>query len=122
MGKDGTRLDQGSAGGIPLAEAFHVLDRLRIDIDRRLVNMVPEDPARPELWQELEEVLQGLHQTVRDLADAPAVDLADLQAKAAILATLLRSEIGGGGQVIADAERTALAVSITDDIASLSDG
>jgi hypothetical protein len=150
MERDKTGLANGLAGGIPLAEAFHVPGRRRIDLDRRLANLTPEDPARSEVWQELEEMPEALHEVVRELASMPAVNRAELQAvfvlshasrapafagtssersaqrdharKAAILVTLRRSEVGGGGQVIADPKRIALAVSITDDIASLSDG
>jgi hypothetical protein len=122
MGTERTGSAGGLAGRTPLAEAFHALNRRRIDIDRLLTGLAPEDPARHESWLELEGVLTRLHQAVRDLANTPAVDLADLQAKAAILATLLRSEVGGGGQVIAEAERIMLALSITDDIAGLESG
>jgi hypothetical protein len=119
MGTDKTGLAGGLAGSTPLTEAFHVLNRRRIDIDRHLTGLAPEDAARHEGWLELEGVLKGLHQAVRDLANTPAVNLADLKTKASILATLLRSEIDGGGQVIAEAEKITLVLSVTDDIARL---
>jgi hypothetical protein len=119
MGTDTTGSFDGRAGGVPPVEAFYVLDRLRVDIDRRLASLAPEEPAAHEAWQELQTVVMRLRAAVRGLASAPAAGLAELQAKAAILAALLRSEVGGGGQVIADAERIALTLSLTDDIAIL---
>lgn len=119
MGTDRT----GSAGRLadstPPAEAFHALNRQRVDIDRRLADLAPEDPAAHEAWQELQAVVTRLRAAVRRLASAPAANMAELQAKAGILAALLRSEVGGGGQVVADAECTGLTLSITDDIAIL---
>jgi hypothetical protein len=122
MGTDRTGSAGDLAGRTLPAEAFRDLNRQRIDIDRHLSELAPADPARHEAWLELETVLRGMHKAVRDLANAPAATLADLKTKAAILATLLRSEVDGRGQIIAEAERSTLALSITDDIAGLEIG
>jgi hypothetical protein len=108
------------ASSTPPAEAFHILNRRRLDIDRHLTGLATNDPARDVSWLELTDVLSGLHEAVRDLANMPAVNLGDLKTKAAILATLLQSEVGD--QVIAEAERIMLALSVTDDIARLEIG
>src|SRR3954447_5866433 len=104
MGTGTTDSFEGGAGVVPLTEAFHALDRQRVDIDNRLASLAPDDPAAHKAWQDLQTVVAQLHAAVRDLASAPAANMADLRVKAAILGTLLRSEVGGRGQVIADAE------------------
>lgn len=112
----------GLLGGVRLAEAYRLLEEQRIEIDHRLAKMAPDDPARPDMWQELEDVLVGLRRVLIKLAKAPAADLADFRSKAAVLASLLRSEINGQGQLIPEVEKAALALSITDDIARLPNG
>jgi hypothetical protein len=119
MGIEGIVLGEGVPGGIQLAEAFRLLDEQRLDLDRRMATLAPDDPARDDSWQALETVLAELREVVINLAKSPAVDLLELRAKAGVLATLLRSEVDGGGQIFTDAERAALALSITDDIARL---
>jgi hypothetical protein len=111
------------SGGIPvgngLADAYRLLDGQRIDIDRRLTELDQDDPERDVLWQELEALLAKLREAVVDIANHPAADLAELRSKAAILSALLRSGDAGGGPTVSEAEKSALALSITDDIARL---
>jgi hypothetical protein len=122
MQTDGAASVNGTALGLSLAEAYRMLDDKRLDIDRRIAGLGTNDPARDELWLELEPVLTKLRTVVSELAKVQAVHLAELQAKAAVLARLLRPEDDNSGQVIPDAERSALALSLTDDIAQLSNG
>jgi hypothetical protein len=122
MGIRGLDSSTGVPGGLPLAEAYRLLDARRIDIDRRITSLTPDDRAREELWQELESVLEKLREVVSKLAKSPATDLLDLRAKATILASLLRPGDDGANPIIPEPERVALALSLTDDIAHLPDG
>src|SRR4051812_30216427 len=92
MGTDRTAPDGGVASGVPLAEAFRLLDEQRMDIDHRLAGLTPGDPVRHTLWEGLDTVLTGLREVVGDLAKSPAADLGELRAKSAVLAKVLRSE------------------------------
>jgi hypothetical protein len=56
---------------------------------------------------------------VSDLAVSPARDFSALRDKADVLAMLLRPEAPGGGPIIPEDERTALVLSLTDDVARL---
>jgi hypothetical protein len=114
--------NNGLAEGLPLADVYRLLDNQRLDLDRRLLSLAPGDPARDVLWLELEPVLAKLRAAVSDLARSQAADLPQLQAKAAILATLLRPRDDRGGSVIPETEQVALALSLTDDIARLPGG
>jgi hypothetical protein len=121
MGIDGIASGTGVPGGPSPAEAYRLLDARRIDIDRTMTGLPPGDPARDELWQELESVLEKLREVVIKLAKLPAADLLALQAKATILSALLQPE-GRLGPIIPEAERVALALSLTQDIARLPNG
>ena len=64
-------------------------------------------------------MLVALRATVGQLANAPATRISELRAKAHVLATLLRHGDDGAGPVIPEQERSALALSLVDDIARL---
>ena len=122
MGIDGTASNNSFSNGLPLLEVYRALDNQRIDIDRHINSLAPDDPARDPLWIELDQVLAELRQVIGQLARAPAPHLPELQAKAAVLATLLRPEDNGHGDIIPEADKLALALSLADDITRLSGG
>jgi hypothetical protein len=66
--------------------------------------------------------MEQLREAVSNLAGSQATDLTGLQTKAAILAELLRADADGAGPVIPEAERAALALSLTQDIARFTAG
>jgi hypothetical protein len=117
MGIYGTGSSTGVPERLPLAEAFSLLDARRMDIDRRMTSLPPDDLAQEELWQQLESVLEKLREIVGKLAQSTATDLRELQAKATILALLLRAGQDGARPIIPEAQRVALALSLTEDIA-----
>jgi hypothetical protein len=112
----------GISGARALSDAYRGLNSQRLDIDRNMTILAPDDPARDVLWQELESVLARLRDIVGDLAGSPAEHLSELRDKADVLATLLRPDGTGSGPVIPDEERVALALSLTDDVVRLSAG
>jgi hypothetical protein len=122
MGIDGTTSNNSVSGALLLSDTYRTLNGQRINIDRRIAALAPDDPTRGILWQELESLLTKLHEIVNDLARSPATHLLELQAKADVLATLLRPGETGGGPVISEDERAALALSLTDDMAQFSAG
>ena len=122
MGIDEHASGQGISAELPLAEAYRLLDDKRIDIDRHMASLAPQDPARDILWQELEPILLKLREVVTSLAKSKATQLPDLRAKANVLAALLRAGEPGGGPVIPENEKSALALSLTEDIARLTIG
>ncbi|MDR3533126.1 MAG: hypothetical protein P4L90_21520 [Rhodopila sp.] len=122
METDGAATDHGTPLELPLWDAYRALNDQRIDIDRRMTALPPDDPGRDILWQGLEPVLANLRDVVGQLARTPATQIPELRAKAAVLATLLRSDDPDGGPVIPEPERSALALSLTDDIARLAGG
>jgi hypothetical protein len=106
-----------------LIESYRALNDRRTDIDRRMILLGPNDPARESLWQALESVLVELRHVVYLLAQSPADHLPQLVVKAEVLATLFRhGDPGGGGPLIPEEERSALLLSVTDDIARLAAG
>jgi hypothetical protein len=122
MGIDGMASRPSVPEGLPLAETYRLLDARRIEIDRTMISLTPDDPARDELWQELESVLEKLREVVGKLAKSPATDWPELRVKAAILARLLRQTDDGASPAIPEPERLALALSLTEDVARLPDG
>jgi hypothetical protein len=108
--------------GLPLDEAYRTLNERRIEIDHSIAILPPGDSAREELWQSLQPVMEQLREAVSNLAGSQATDLTGLQTKAAILAELLRADADGAGPVIPEAERAALALSLTQDIARFTAG
>ncbi|MGD0104705.1 MAG: hypothetical protein ABSC06_11780 [Rhodopila sp.] len=122
MAIDGVGSEQGIPPELSLAEAYRILDDRRSDIDRRIASLAPDDPARDILWQELETVLLKLRELVNGLAKSQATHWPELRAKANVLATLLRAGNPGGGPLIPEDERSALALSLTEDVARLTIG
>ena len=122
MAINGSFLSGGSPEGSGLTDAYRLLDGQRIDIDRRLTELHQDDPERDILWQELEALLVKPREAVVRIANHPAADLSELNNKAVVLSALLRSGDAGGGPTVSEAERLALALSITDDIARLAGG
>jgi hypothetical protein len=116
---DGTALNGSSPVNPPLADAYDALNIQRIDIDRRMLALNPDDPARETLWQDLDVVLGKLGEVVGRLANSPAAQLSDLRAKAEVLATLLRADEEDAGPILSEAERSALALSLVGDITRL---
>ncbi len=104
---------------VPLPEIFRVLNEQRLDIDRRLAGIPAGNPARESLWLELDPILAKIREVVGDLAKSPATSLPDVQAKAAVLASLIRPEQENGGPIIPELDKLALTLSLTDDIAQL---
>jgi hypothetical protein len=122
MGIDGITLSNRVTGILLPSDTYRTLNGRRTDIDWRIATLAPDDPTRGILWQELELLLTKLRKTVSDLARSPATHLLELQAKAVVLATLLQPGETGGGPVISEDERTALALSLTDDMVRFSAG
>lgn len=122
MGINGTESRPGIPAGAPLPETFRLLNEQRVDIDRRLAGIPAGNPAREFLWLELEPILAKIREVVDDLARSPASGLSDVQAKAAVLASLIRPEQETGGPIIPEMYRSALTLSLTDDIARLAGG
>jgi hypothetical protein len=122
MANNGTACGHGVSRALALPDTYTALNAQRIDIDQRIIALAADDPARNVLWQELEVVLARLREVVRDLAGSPATQFSELRAKASVLATLLRPDEAGGGPIIPDDERAALALSLTDDVVRLSAG
>ncbi|HBK08805.1 MAG TPA: hypothetical protein DDZ81_23610 [Acetobacteraceae bacterium] len=108
--------------GLPLPEAFRLLNDQRTDLDRRLASIPAGDPVREVLWLELEPVLTKMREVVSNLAKSPATCLPEVQAKAAVLASLIRPEQEDGGAIMPEMEKFALTLSLTDDIARLAGG
>jgi hypothetical protein len=102
---------------LALRAAFGRSNDLRIDIDRRIMALSPDDPSRDVLWQELESALTSQRELVGLLAKSSAADMTQLRAKAAVLATLLRSGDAGGDPIIPAHAIKALVLSLADDIA-----
>jgi hypothetical protein len=103
----------------PLDKAYRALNNRRMEIDRGMTGLPPDDSCRDELWKTLQPVMDELRKVVIGLTNSQPADLSELQAKAAILAALLRAEDDGGGPIIPEAERVALALSLTNDVARL---
>jgi hypothetical protein len=121
METDGTAANQGLSEEPSLPDLYRALNNRRVDIDRRMAVLPPDDPARDVLWQDLEHVLADLRKVVGRLTNTPATQLSEMRAKANVLATLLRSGGDGGGPVIPENERLALTLSLIDDIGRLLD-
>ena len=90
----------------------------RLDIDQRLTALPADAVARDMLWDELEAVMAKLGGTVDRLAASPARKMAEIRAKANVLATLLRPG-DAGGPLIPERSTTALALSLINDLAGL---
>jgi hypothetical protein len=117
MAIDGSASANGLSVGLALDEAYRALNNRRIEFDRRITSLPPDDPAREALWQSLQPVMDELRQVVADLTGSPAAELSGLRAKAAILAGLLQAENNGRDPIIPESERNALALSLANDIA-----
>jgi hypothetical protein len=117
MAIDGSASANGLSVGLALDEAYRALNNRRIEFDRRITSLPPDDPAREALWQSLQPVMDELRQVVADLTGSPAAELSGLRAKAVILAGLLQAEDNGRDPIIPESERNALALSLANDIA-----
>jgi hypothetical protein len=100
-----------------LCDDYDRLNAQRSDIDKRIVELPPADFQREILWDELETTLARLRELLGLVANTWARNKAELRAKAAILATVLRSADAGSGPIVPAHSITALALSLTDDIA-----
>jgi len=78
----------------------------------------PHDPERDQLWQELEAVLATVSEVVGRLTLIPASDMAELRAKAGVLATLRQSGDAVDGPILPEKER-ALALSLAHNTVEL---
>ena len=101
---------------LALCEAFHASNGLRAKIDQHIVGLPTDDLCRDILWQELELVVATLETLVRRLANTHASQLPVLRAKAVVLATVMLSGAEGASPFITDDEKTALALSLANDI------
>jgi hypothetical protein len=97
-------------GVLALYAKFLELDGSRIGINERMTALSPEDPSWDMLWVELEAVLARLREIVDRIADTPAINIAELRAKAVVLATRLRS-----GDEPEKALALSLSLSLSDD-------
>jgi hypothetical protein len=122
MGINGSAANSNAAGVQLLPDTFRMLNEQRIELDQRIVMLPTDDPARDQLWQNLEPLLLKLREVVSDLTKAPAIDLQEVRAKAAVLAILLQPNRIDGSPIIPENETSALARSLTSDIAQLSAG
>jgi hypothetical protein len=105
---------------IALCAAHSQWNHMLSDIDRRIMALSPDDSARDILWQELEAALSSQREVVSLLTNTRATDVAQLRAKAAVLAALLRSGDAAGNPVVPERTVMALALSLTDDFAGWS--
>ena len=101
---------------LQLCEMYCQLNDRRLEIDQRIMALLSSDPSRDMLWRELETNLATLSNVISQLAMAPAADVAQVRAKAAVLATLLRSQDPDGNAVIPDDKSAALARALADDV------
>jgi hypothetical protein len=108
-------LHQGTPAEPTLPDAFRAANSQRLHIDRQMTRLEPYDAEWNDLWRDLQLVLAQLREAVRALAKSPANHASELCAKADVLATLLRAG-AGGAEVVAEDDRAALALSLTDDI------
>lgn len=111
--------DNGSAV-LSLCGAYHALHELRADIDERIMSQPSDDASRNELSLELEPMLTRLGDVVDRLAKIRVTHMAELHAKAVVLATLLRSDDAGHGPVISNGKTARLALSLAEDVISFS--
>jgi hypothetical protein len=103
---------------IQLCDRYQTLSNTRTELDQRVMNLPKDDPERDTLWQELEVVLTEADALVAQLSTMPAADQASLRAKAAILGLLLRAHAADA--TTPNPETMALALSVADDVSSLS--
>ena len=102
---------------VQLCDRYHALNRRRAELDQRIMALAEGDDEPDVLWKELGVVLAEGNTLVTQLATAPADDRAGLQAKAAVLAFLLRSFETAA--IHSEQEMVDLTLSVTDDIARL---
>jgi len=119
MTKNETALERVAPGLLDLCNACLGLTERRIEIDQRLVAHPPGDSWRDVLWEELEALLIKLRAAVEQLAEVPAAQTAELSAKAAVLAAILRSGDAGTGPVVPEITVRALALAVADDVVRL---
>jgi hypothetical protein len=101
---------------LELCDAFHRLNALRLEIDRSIAALPPDDPGRDRLWEELEANLASLGDVVDQLARAPVTDLMQVRAKATVLSALLQSPDPDGTAGIPDDKRAALSLALAEDV------
>jgi hypothetical protein len=119
MTENETGLEHVAPGLLELCNACLGLTERRIEIDQRLMAHPPGDSWRDVLWEELEAVLIELRATVEQLAEVPATQTAELSAKAAVLAAVLRSGDADTGPVVPEVTTRALALAVADDVVRL---
>jgi len=104
--------DLDAMGVTQLCHVYRNLDHRRKQIDKQMMTQVEEEGARAQLWAELEATLTQLHNITDRLTRLPAARLSELRAKAAVVAALMN----GTGPVVAEGERTGLALSLANDM------
>ena len=107
---------ESSTDVLQLCDVYRQLNDRRLDIDQRIMALPPDDPGRDTLWHDLETNLTELREVISQLAMAPAADVAQVRAKATVLATLLRSRDPDGKVVTPDDNSAALALALADDV------
>jgi hypothetical protein len=113
-----TEMDESCSGVLLLCDDFTRMNALRLDIDRRIMALPPYGHERDQLWQELEAVLASVSEVVGKLTLTPASDMAELRAKAQVLATLRQSGDAVDGPIMPEVER-ALALSLAHNTVEL---
>jgi len=104
---------------IVLCGACRYLNDRRIDLDKRIAELLADECCDDEVWQELGEVLEDLGTAAERLAQISATQLAEVRAKAEVLAILMRLNAAEGGPVVPQDKAQALTLSLADDLGRL---
>jgi hypothetical protein len=104
---------------IVLCGACRYLNDRRIDLDRRIAELLADECCGDEVWQELGEVLEDLGTAAERLAQISATQLTEVRAKAEVLTILMRLNAAEGGPVVPQDKAQALTLSLADDLGRL---
>ena len=106
-------------GLIALCSICRMLNDQRIELDRRILALAPDDLSGNLLRHELDDLLEKLQVYARKMARVSATGISEVRSKAQALASFMRSDNGMGGSLIPDDMIWALALSLVDDLANL---
>ena len=101
-----------------LCEDILALNERRLQLDEELTRHPQGDREREERWVELDQVNCAIPPLLAQLASIPSASPAGTRAKAAVLGLMLRGNPAGAGELTP--ETAALALSLADEVASLS--
>ena len=108
---------QGTSAILMLCEKFRDLNNRRSELDDRVT--AATNASRDEHWLELEAALADINELIARVAEAQAADIAELRAKAEVLASLLKSNTSNDGFATEQNLTSKLALSLANDIAVL---